>query len=289
MKSILLAGAAALIMAGSANAQNVTLSMSAATPGGTTDIAAKNLAELAATAKIATIQVQVGKTLTKTMRDVAEGKSDLTSGAMILQFLMSRGLGPYSGLGKEKGKELSENLRMLYPYHLASIYLVAYQSTGIDSFDKLKGKTIPNGPPRGGALIAARQVIRLTAGLSDGKGYTGKQIAWGQANSIFLDRSVDAAVRPGTNPAEWMPIYAAAGKINLVSVPKAKYESPAWQKYLNAPGNAPAFFPVKDLQHYGPDVRIISDDDMFRTVANTGGARTSVANTGGTAAWRLLQ
>lgn len=272
MKSILLAGAAALIMAGSANAQIITLSMSAATPGGSTDIAAKNLAEVAATNKIATIQVQVGKTLTKTMRDVAEGKSDLTSGAMILQFLMARSLGPYAGLKKNnKGKELAGKLRLLYPYHLASIYLVAFQSTGIDSYDKLRGKTVHNGPPRGGALIAARQAIRLTAGLVDGKDYTGKQIAWGQANSIFLDRSVDAAVRPGTNPAEWMPIYMAAGKLNVVSIPKAKFEGPAWQKYLKAPGNVASVFPVSDFARYGDGVRVISDDNMFRTFANTGG------------------
>ncbi len=271
MKSLLLAGAAALFVAGSAQAQNLKLTMTAATPGGSTDIAAKNLAEVAATNKIATIQVQNGKTLTKTMRDVAEGRTNITAGGMILQFLMSKGLGPYSGLGKEKGKELADKLRMLYPYHLASIYLIAFQSTGIDSFEKLRGKNVHNGPPRGGALIAARQVIRLSAGLVDGKDYTGKQVAWGQATAIFLDRSVDAAVRPGTNPAEYMPIYMAAGKINIVSVPKAKYEGPAWQKYLNAPGNAPAMFPVSELAHYGPKVRIISEDGMFRTVANTGG------------------
>lgn len=271
MKSILIAGAAALLVAGSAQAQNLKLTMTAATPGGSTDIAAKNLAEVAAVNKIATIQVQTGKTLTKTMRDVAEGRTDITAGAMILQFLMAKGLGPYSGLGKEKGKQLADNLRLLYPYHLASIYLIAFQSTGIDSFDKLKGKNVHNGPPRGGALIAARQVIRLSAGLEDGKDYTGKQVAWGQATAIFLDRSVDAAVRPGTNPSEYMPIYMAAGKINIVSVPKAKYEGAAWQKYLNAPGNAPAMFPVSELAHYGENARIISEDNMFRTVANTGG------------------
>jgi len=271
MKKFLLAGAAALFVASGAQAQNIKLTMTAATPGGSTDIAAKNLAEVAAINNIATIQVQTGKTLTKTMRDVAEGRTDITAGAMILNFLMAKGLGPYSGLGKEKGKELAGNLRLLYPYHLASIYLIAFQSTGIDSFEKLRGKNVHNGPPRGGALIAARQVIKLSAGLEDGKHYTGKQVAWGQATSIFLDRSVDAAVRPGTNPAEYMPIYMAAGKINIVSVPKAKYEGAAWQKYLNAPGNAPAIFPVSELAHYGPNAKIISEDNMFRTVANTGG------------------
>ena len=119
--------------------------------------------------------------------------------------------------------------------------------------------------------MTARNVIRLTSGLTEGRGYKGKQIAWGQANAIFLDRSVDAAVRPGTNPASFIPIMAVAGKLNLVSVPKAKFEGKGWQKYLNAPGMAPAVFPVSELAHYGDSVRVISDDNMFRTVANGGG------------------
>lgn len=271
MKRLLLAGAATLLIAGGAHAQTVTLSMTSASPGGATDVSAKNLAEIASAAKIATIQVQGGRVLTKTMQQVAQGKTDISAGAFVLNSLMARGLGPYSGLGKEKGKELAGNLRLLYPYHLAQFYLIAFQSTGIDSYDKLRGKTIHNGPPRGGALSTARAVIRLTAGLAEKKDYVGKQIAWGQANSIFLDRSVDATVRPGTNPAAYMPVYMAAGKINIVSVPKAKFEGKVWQKFVNSPGNVPAVFPVSDMAHYGPNARIISDDDMFRTVANGGG------------------
>ncbi len=42
---------------------------------------------------------------------------------------------------------------------------------------KLKGKTVHNGPPRGGALVTARNVIRLsTGGFKEGKDYKGKQI-----------------------------------------------------------------------------------------------------------------
>ncbi len=272
MKRLLIAGAAAFMIAGGAQAQNVTLTMTSASPGGATDIAAKNLAELAAAGKIATIQVQGGKTLTRTLRELAEGKIDISASPFVLHFMMGKGLGPYSDLkAGGKGAKLQANLRLLYPYHLASFYLIAFQSTGIDSWDKLKGKTIFNGPPRGGALISARAAIRLNTGMTEGKGYTGKQIAWGQANSLFLDRSVDAAVRPGVNPADYMPIYMAAGKINIVSMPKAKYETPAFRKFVKSPGKVANVFPVSELAHYGPNARIISEDGTFRTFADTGG------------------
>ena len=266
MKRLLMIAAATLIAA-SASAQMPTLTHEYAQPGGGSDVSAKNLAEIAAAGKIATIQIQGGKTLTRSIQQVAEGKTDIAAMPITLHFLMSRGLGPYGSLGRKRGAELASNLRLLYPYHgIKGFFLVAFASTGIDSWDKIKGKTVFNGPPRGGALNTARSVIRLTTGLNDGKGYNGKQIAWGQANAIFLDRSVDAAVRPGTNPASWMPILAAAGKINMISVPKAKWEGKAWQKFINAPGNAPSIFPVSQLAHYGDSVKVISEDDMFRTV-----------------------
>jgi TRAP-type uncharacterized transport system substrate-binding protein len=117
----------------------------------------------------------------------------------------------------------------------------------------------------------ARQMIQLTTELKDGEGYTGKQIAWGQANEIFVDRSVDAAVRPGTNPDTNLPILLSAGNINLISVPKAKFESEAWQKLLKAPGRVAVVHPVQDFAHYGAGVRVISEDDTFRTAGEPAG------------------
>jgi uncharacterized protein len=271
MKRVLLMAVSALMFVGSAQAKNITLTHTSGVAGGATDVAGKNLAEIAAANNIATIQTQVGKTMTKTLLQVAQGKIDISGSPFVLKFLMARGLGPYSAVGKEKGKQLADNLRLIYPYYVASYFLIAFQSTGIDSWDKLKGKTIFNGPPRGGALIGARNIIRLTTGYVEGKQYTGKQIAWGQSNALFLDRSVDAAVRPGNIPASYMPIYMGAGKINIISIPKAKFEGAAFRKYRKAPGNASVVIPLSSFTHYGKGARIISEDNMFRTIANTSG------------------
>jgi len=272
IKKIFLAGAGAVMCISGAQAQSITLSSAAAAPGLSTDVVAKYQAEIAAANNIATIQVQVGQVLTKTIVQVAKGETDISATPFILNFLMSKGLGPYSGMGKDKGKALASNMRLLYPYHLGAFCLISFQTTGIDSYSKLKGKTIHNGPPRGGALVTARNIIRLsTSGFKEGKDYKGKQIAWGQADSIFLDRSVDAAVRPCGNPANFIPILAAAGKINIVSVPKKLYKGKSWQKYLNAPGMGPVIWKTKDMDLYGPNVKVISEDDLFRTGSNTGG------------------
>jgi len=271
MKKIALALAASALVSVSAHAKGPTLTMASAQAGDPTDISAKNLAEVADRKNLATIQEQVGKVLTKTMQEVAERKSDISAGPFTLAFLMARGLGPYSGLGKEKGKKLASNLRLLYPYRIATFYLTAYASTGIDSWAKLKGKNVHNGPPRGGALVAARQIVRVATGYTDGKEYKGRQVAWGQANSLFLDRSVDAAVRPGTNPAPHFSIMMAAGKMNLISMPISAAKSVAWKKLVNAPGRVADIRPVSDFAHYGDGIRVISEDNMFRAIASVAG------------------
>ena len=270
MKKLLIVGAAFLITTTSGHAQP-KLTMEVGSPGGASDVSGKHLAEIAAANKIAAIAVQGGKTLTRSVQQVAENKTNIAAMPLVLRFLMSKGLGPYVGLGKEKGARLADNLRILYPYHGATAwYLVAFEATGIDSWDKIKGKTIFNGPPRGGALNTARAITRLVTGYKEGKDFVGKQIAWGQVSSIVLDRSVDAAIWPGPNPAAFMPLLMAAGKINLISTPKAKWEGEAFQKFLRAPGNAPSIFPIREIT-YGDTVNVISDDDMFRSVAATFG------------------
>ena len=90
--------------------------MELAQPGGGTDVAVKNLAA-AACGKIANIRCRAARP-DWVDPQVAQGKTDISATPFILNFDV-RGLGPYSGLGKEKGKELAGNLRLLYPYHLA--------------------------------------------------------------------------------------------------------------------------------------------------------------------------
>ena len=104
-----------------------------------------------------------GQTLTNSIQNVAEGKTDIASAPHILPFLMSRGVGPYGSLGAEKGAELASNLRSIYPYTLGVFFLFAYDSKNIGGWDDLKGRKIYNGPPRGGALTNARSMIQIVA------------------------------------------------------------------------------------------------------------------------------
>ena len=243
-KSLMALGVAALLSTSAHAAENLT--GETASPGGAIHLAMSHLAEVAAEMGVANIQVADGQTLTNSVQNVAEGKTDVAGTPYILPFLLSKGRGPYSKLGAEKGAELAANLRALYPVTLGIFALYAYDSKGLKGWDDLEGKSIYNGPPRGAAVSNARAVIQLTAGLKEGEGYKGVQVNWGQAVKTITDGSADAVVLPILFPDSRITQALASGNMTVWSIPKDKFDSDPFQKYLSAPGSAPFTVSVEE-------------------------------------------
>ncbi len=268
----ILASVVAAIMIPAGSFAQVTLSAETASPGGAVHLAPSHLVEVAGTAGIANIQLAEGQTLTNSIQNVAEGKTDIGSAPHILPFLMSRGIGPYGSLGAEKGAELASNLRAIYPYTLGIFFLYAFDSKGISGWDDLAGKKIYNGPPRGGALTNARTMIQIATGLKDGEGYEGMQANWGQAASIIAGGEPDAVVLPELFPGSRVATLSSSGKMTGWSLPKDIFESEAMQKYMSAPGSAPVDVPLADVVGAMDDGwTFVSEDDRFRALATIGG------------------
>lgn len=271
LTSLTALAAAAVLTATSAFAQ-ANLTAETASPGGATYLAPAHLTEVAAARGIANIQLADGQTLTNSVQNVAEGKTDIGSTPYILPFLMSRGVGPYAALGKEKGAELAGNLRALYPYTLGIFFLYAFDSKGVQGWDDIKGRKIFNGPPRGGALNNGRSIIQIITGYKDGTDYEGVQANWGQATATINDGSVDAVVLPELFPNGRIVQLGAAGKLTAWSYPKDIFEGEAMQKYSKAPGSAPRILSVAEIEAaLGENWTIVSEDDTFRAVATIGG------------------
>ncbi len=268
MKSTIAFSLAAMLFGTVQAAENLTAETGP--PGGSIHLALLHLAEVAAENDIADIQVAASQTLTNSVQNVAEGKTDIAGAPYILPFLLSAGRGPYSKLGAEKGAELAGNLRALYPYTIGVFALYAYDSEGLKGWDDLAGKDIYNGPPRGAALSNARSIIQLATGLKDGPDYQGVQVNWGQAVKTISDGSADAIVLPVLFPDNRITQALASGNITVWSTPKDKFESESFQKYLNAPGSAPFTIPAAETK-LGEGVTVISEDDTFRGLATIGG------------------
>ena len=174
--------------------------------------------------------------------------------------------------GAEKGAELAGNLRAINPFTLGVFLLYAYDAKGISGWDDLEGRTIYNGPPRGGALTNARSMIQIITGLKDGEGYEGIQTNWGQGTTLVTSGEPDAVVLPELFPGSRMTSVTAAGNMTGWSMPKEVYEGDAMQKYMKAPGSAPFTMPAAEVQAaLGEGWTIVSEDETFRAFATIGG------------------
>ncbi|WP_306143807.1 TAXI family TRAP transporter solute-binding subunit [Roseibium sp. MMSF_3412] len=260
--------AAVLCLTAGAQAQTI-LSAETAAPNTTPGISIIALSEAAAKAGVADIQVTSGQTLTNSVQNVAEGKTDIAAAPFILPFLLSKGVGPYAGLGAEKGAELANELAVLYTYRISVQGLFAFDSSNISGWDDLEGKTIFNGPPRGAALTNARLLIKTNTGLEEGSGYTGVQVNWGQAVKTMQDGSADAFVLPMSFPDPRVSASLASGNMTIYSVSKEVYDSEAFGNVAKLPGTVKFSMPVADMG-YGDGVTIVSEDDTFRGPGTVG-------------------
>lgn len=261
--------AASLVGAGSAIAQ-VNLTGETANPGGIPHVSMTHLGEVAAREKVANIQIASGQTLTNTLQNIAEGKTDVGSVPFILGFLLQKGRGPYSALGAEKGAKLASGVRLLYPQIWGAVTLYSFDSTGLKGWKDLKGRTVLNGPPRGAALNNARAIVQLASGYKDGKDYKGLQVNWGQMVKTMTDGSAHAFVLPVSYPDSRITPALASGSITIWSVPKAVFGSKGFQRYAKAPGNA-LFVRPRSVIEFAKGVTLKSEDDNYRGVSTIGG------------------
>ena len=267
-KLTLSAVAATLAFGVSANAQ-VNLTAETGPPGGAPHTAVTTLAELAAGAGVANFQVADSQTLTNSVQNVVQGKTDLAAAPLILPFLLSKGAGPYAKLGKKKGAELVANASVLYTYRYGGFALYAYDSSNIKGWMGIKDKTVVNGPPRGAALTNARAMTRLITGYVDGKDYKGVQSNWGQMVKTITDGTGDAMVLPITFPDSRIVRSLGSGSMTMWSVPVKAWNSKGMQKYLKSPGTGPL---VVDLKKVKPikGLTIVSEDGIWRSPATLG-------------------
>jgi hypothetical protein len=107
---------AALAFSPLAAMAQATLTAETTTPGSTPHYIDTTLAAVLDSAGVATLQITEGATLTNSVQAVAEGRLDMAPAPLILPFMLSKGIGPYSGVGPEEGAKLADNIRVIFFY-----------------------------------------------------------------------------------------------------------------------------------------------------------------------------
>jgi hypothetical protein len=253
--------------AGTASSQEATITGETVAPGSAVHYIDTTFAAILDAEGVASVQMTEGATLTNSVQAIAEERLDLSTAPLILHFLLSRGIGPYAGVGKEKGAELADNIRALYFYASSHQLMGHYNASKVQGFDDLKGKRIWNGPPRGAALTDGRTFIELTTGLKDGEGYEGVQTPWGETVPTISGGAVDAFTLPESLPSGRINQILAAGGVTLYDIPSDIMNSDIGKKVMAAPGHALFSVPVDEYKaaYEGSDVTVVTDDGTFDT------------------------
>lgn len=267
LKSSIIASFVAL--APVAAAAQVTLTAETTSPGSTPHYIDTTLAAVLESEGVAKLQITEGATLTNSVQAVAEGQLDMTPAPMILPFMLARGIGPYAGVGEERGAELAENMRALFFSSSSAFVFTHYNNSDISDVTEIEGKRIWNGPARGAALTSGRALIQALSGLQDGTGYEGVQTNWPDMVSTITGGGVDGWVSPEGLPSGRQITIAATGGITIHDMPSAILNSELGQQVVNAPGHARYTVPVDEYRaaYEGNDITIVTDDDTFDTFA----------------------
>jgi TRAP-type uncharacterized transport system substrate-binding protein len=267
-----LALGAALALAGlvpGLAAAQATLTAETTSPGSTPHYIDTTLAALLDGAGVATMQITEGATLTNSVQAVAEGQLDMAPAPLILPFLLGRGIGPYSGVGPERGAELAGNLRAIFFLAASAQMFGHYDGAPVEDIRDLSGLRIWNGPPRGAALTSGRAALELLSGLKEGEGYEGVQSPWPDTVSTITGGGADAWTIPEGLPSGRQIAIAAAGATTIYDMPSDLLASELGRQIVRAPGHAPYSVPVEEVRaaYAGNDITVVTDDDTFDSFA----------------------
>lgn len=234
MNALRTASAALALLAttGIALAQGSVFSGETSTPGNSTHGALVAMGTAVDRAGLGSIQIQDGQTLTKSMLNVATGKTDIATLPNAAYHLLRIGKGPYEKLGAEQGSALADRIVALVGFQPGLFLPIVFDDSGITSFEDMRGKRIFVGPPSGVAAVNSMDILEAVAGLKAGEDYEEIRLDWAAAVDGMLDRKFDVMMFPTSDPSPAVQQFASSGNITIFGVPKEVQESEAWQSVV---------------------------------------------------------
>lgn len=164
------------------------------------------------------IQVNAGQTLTKTMLKAAKGDLEFYSGVQSLMNFMRDGSEMYAKI--EDAPELSQNLRAILGFMIGVYHPLVLESSGIETWKDLKGKSVFTGPPASAAAATSEKLIRIVTGYEAGTDYTAVRLSWGEGAQALTDNKIDALIMPADIGSASVAQFGLTGKFRILSIPK---------------------------------------------------------------------
>ena len=248
----LLAGAVAL-GTGNASAQTI-LKGDTTGVGGVNHTLFKVLTGILKTEAGINMQVNEGQTLTRSALKLGAGRIDIMPAPPTVMQYMQTGTRMYRK-NKEAALSASKNIRLINAFVGGFWHLMVYDDSPIKTLADIKGKKIFVGPPVGGAVVTALQMIKSFSNLTP-KEFEAVKLPWNAGLQAMLDGKLDMFMRPAGMGAATIDQIGAKRPfrlIPLVSLPGA----PGWQQFLKGLGRTESKIPAgtyKNQTNNGNDV-----------------------------------
>lgn len=188
--------------------------------------------------------------------DVAKGTLDVATIPVISTLLMRRGLSTFRSIGSVQGQVYADRLRAITGFNAGVYHVLTYADTDIEGWEDLRDKKIYIGTENDGSHILVQRLIKLVTGFKAGIDYTAVRMDWEESIASMLSGNVDALIRPGAVPAEFVDRLLASSdrKLRVLGIPSEIAEGKRYQKFSTAPGSLPSFIPEQRYDSERVDV-----------------------------------
>lgn len=178
------------------------------------------------------VRVNSGQTLSKSVLNVASGRTELAVSLPGIESAFRRGAAMYSKIS-DQAKELAPNLRSVFGWTGGASMLIAYDGSGIADWSDLKGKRVYMGPPGSNATRNHEISIELTSGLVSGEDYTPVYMGFTEGRDAIRDGLVDAGFVMGAPLTAQNKLMFQNKSGRVIGFNDEHLADPEIRKYLN--------------------------------------------------------
>ncbi|MGJ8605095.1 MAG: TAXI family TRAP transporter solute-binding subunit [Marivita sp.] len=241
------------------------------------------------------IQINATGAATRHVLEVAMGQTAFCMSSPALHALMSNQRAMFEKI--DEAPELASKLRAVLNFPMGVYHIAVYESSGIRSFDDVRGKRVFLGPPGGAAYSTMERLFKDVAGLEADVDFEAVKLGWDAAAASFQDGNLDVYCNPTNAPSPVLTQIAVTNPIRFLGIPEDQLESDAVKAIANRPGFGLGVLPAGvygDNQQNESDVTTLrvtvgivtnqdADEEMIYQMTKTFFA--GVADMGDSAPW----
>lgn len=181
------------------------------------------------------VQVIEGQKMIRSLLLLANGDIEMMTAIVGQYARLESGTGPYKDIS-DQAKEAATKIRSLIEFGAAAMQLVAWDDTGVKSFEDLRGKRVYVGPGGGGAGSDTEEVIRILTGMEPGTDYDSMRAPWNEGMQAMRNGQVDVLMRVAPVGAAILQEFGLSKPIRVVGF--SDEDKAKLAEYVAVPGRA---------------------------------------------------